>query len=676
MNVRKLPVIAFPALAAASLCHAQEPGQTTERPNILWLTFEDTSASNFGCYGNTCVSTPVVDSLASAGVQYMNAWSCAPQSSPARSSLITGCLATTYGMDIHPVSQETPDGLLFPRLLRDAGYYCTNNNKTHYNTTRDNKACWDECDRQATYNSPRRKAGQPFFAVFNSVASHMGRIRTFHTDGRRDYSLEGIDVDSLKLPSYIPDLPQVRSDYAGHLESTQDIDRWAGLFLDDLRAKGLADNTIIFFFSDHGGCIPRGKGYLYESGLRVPLIVYFPDKWKHLAEGGEGQNHDLVNFTDLGPTVLSLAGVRPPEHMQGKALYGEYADRTKRDVQFAFAGNQLHHYMPVRAVTDGRYKLIRSYIPYRQFALRNYYQWGMPSNKAWDRYVLTGQQNDRRSNGDRSMNATDPWSLPFDVHPAEMLFDLESDPGEVNDLSGDPQYAEILGSLRKKLSDHIRQSVDLGFFLPDTRKGVNQYERVRKDAYPLEDMYKLVEAAGLGKDLKLFEKAVRSESADFRFWGAVGYAMSGREAYSKAAAQKLSGKKISDAIKILTGLLDDENPYVACEAAYALAYWGKPSEGIVRLIKPIVEEDRKIGYSVLECLSLDPAMRPYIMKHAKTLQDAAETLPRKANEDAGLMARGILVNLGLMDIDQLHGPEVYEEGLKLNKGRRKMRPTP
>jgi hypothetical protein len=226
------------------------------------------------------------------------------------------------------------------------------------------------------------------------------------------------------------------------------------------------------------------------------------------------------------------------------------------------------------------------------------------------------------------------------------------------------------------LSDHIRQSVDLGFFLPDTRKGVNQYERVRKDAYPLEDMYKLVEAAGLGEDVKLFEKAVRSESADFRFWGAVGYAMSGREAYSKAAAQKLSGKKISDAIKILTGLLDDENPYVACEAAYALAYWGKPSEGIVRLIKPIVEEDRKIGYSVLECLSLDPAMRPYIMKHAKTLQDAAETLPRKANEDAGLMARGILVNLGLMDIDQLHGPEVYEEGLKLNKGRRKMRPTP
>ena len=127
------------------------------------------------------------------------------------------------------------------------------------------------------------------------------------------------------------------------------------------------------------------------------------------------------------------------------------------------------------------------------------------------------------------------------------------------------------------LEEHIRSTKDLGFFIPDTRTGVNQYEMDRKTGYPLEDMYKLVEAAGLGKDVKLFEKAVRSESADFRFWGAVGYAMSGREAYSKAAAQKLSGKKISDAIKILTGLLDDENPYVACEAAYALAYWEKTS---------------------------------------------------------------------------------------------------
>ena len=171
---------------------AQNNGNRSDRPNILWLTFEDTSASEFGCYGNDAVSTPNVDSLAANGIQFMNAWSCGPQSSPARSTIITGCYATTYGMDIHPVKYDTPPDIFFPQRLREAGYYCTNNRKTHYNSTSPDKACWDECSRTASYNSPDRKEGQPFFAVFNCHVSHMGCIRTFHTDGRRDYTLEGI----------------------------------------------------------------------------------------------------------------------------------------------------------------------------------------------------------------------------------------------------------------------------------------------------------------------------------------------------------------------------------------------------------------------------------------------------------------------------------------------------
>ena len=348
-----------------------------ERPNILWLTFEDTSAYEFGCYGNKDVHTPNADSLAAHGIQFMNAWSVAPQSSAARSSLITGCYSSTYGMDVHPVSYDTPANIFFPQWLREAGYYCTNNSKTHYNSTTDNKSCWDECTTKASYNSPQRGKDQPFFAVYNTVTSHMGRVRTFHTDGRRDYTTEGIYPELLTLPSYVPDLPEVRSDYAGHLEAVQDVDTWLGFFLKDLKEKGLDDNTIIFFFSDHGGCVPRGKGYLYESGLEVPMIAYFPPKWQHLAgEKASGKEYSLVNFTDLGPTVLSLAGVKPPKHMQGKALFGKYASDEKREIQFALAANQLHHFMPVRAATDGRFKYIRSYIPYRQFALRNYYQWG------------------------------------------------------------------------------------------------------------------------------------------------------------------------------------------------------------------------------------------------------------------------------------------------------------
>lgn len=625
-----------------------------ERPNILWVTFEDTSSYEFGCYGNKDVHTPNADSLAAQGIQFMNAWSVAPQSSPARSSLITGCYAPTYGMDVHPVSYDTPADIFFPQRLREAGYYCTNNSKTHYNSTNNNKACWDECTKTASYNSPKRGKDQPFFAVFNTVTSHMGRIRTFHTDGRRDYTKEGIYTELLTLPSYVPDLPEVRSDYAGHLEAVQDVDTWLGFFLKDLKDKGLDDNTIIFFFSDHGGCVPRGKGYLYESGLKVPLIAYFPEKWKHLANGKSGKDNSLVNFTDLGPTVLSLAGVKPTKNMQGKAIFGEYASKEERKVQFAFAANQLHHFMPVRAVTDGHIKYMRSYIPYRQFALRNYYQWGMPSNKAWDKLVLGNH------------NTNPDWALTFDAHPAEMLFDLDKDPGELHDLSSSPEYAEVLAKMRNELSNHIRNTHDLGFFLPTSRTGHVLYDVVRKEKYPMEELYKLVEAAGIGDiaSLPLFEKAIASSHRDMRFWGAVGY------------AELAHKKQISQCPQALADLLKDEDPYVASEAAYAVTYLGKPQEGIARLINPAKEEDRKIGYSSLECISLDPAMRDYIRQFLPQLKEAAETLPRKKNEDSGLMARGILVNLGELDIKLLHGPEAYKEGVKLNHGRRPMVPLP
>ena len=625
-----------------------------ERPNILWVTFEDTSSYEFGCYGNKDVHTPNADSLAAQGIQFMNAWSVAPQSSPARSSLITGCYAPTYGMDVHPVSYDTPADIFFPQRLREAGYYCTNNSKTHYNSTNNNKACWDECTKTASYNSPKRGKDQPFFAVFNTVTSHMGRIRTFHTDGRREYTKEGIYTELLPLPSYVPDLPEVRSDYAGHLEAVQDVDTWLGFFLKDLKDKGLDDNTIIFFFSDHGGCVPRGKGYLYESGLKVPLIAYFPEKWKHLANGKSGKDNSLVNFTDLGPTVLSLAGVKPTKNMQGKAIFGEYASKEERKVQFAFAANQLHHFMPVRAVTDGHIKYMRSYIPYRQFALRNYYQWGMPSNKAWDKLVLGNH------------NTNPDWALTFDAHPAEMLFDLDKDPGELHDLSSSPEYAEVLAKMRNELSNHIRNTHDLGFFLPTSRTGHVLYDVVRKEKYPMEELYKLVEAAGIGDiaSLPLFEKAIASSHRDMRFWGAVGY------------AELAHKKQISQCPQALADLLKDEDPYVASEAAYAAAYLGKPQEGIARLINPAKEEDRKIGYSSLECISLDPTMRDYIRQFLPQLKEAAETLPRKKNEDSGLMARGILVNLGELDIKLLHGPEAYKEGLKLNHGRRPMVPLP
>lgn len=340
--------------------------------------------------------------------------------------------------------------------------------------------------------------------------------------------------------------------------------------------------------------------------------------------------------------------------MQGKALAGKYRSTEKREKQFALAANQLHHFMPVRAVTDGRYKYIRSYIPYRQFALRNYYQWGMPSNQAWDEWVLGGH------------NTCSDWEQTFHAHPAEMLFDLKNDPDELHDLSADADHADILADMRNALSDHIRNTKDLGFFLPNSREGHILYETVRKEKYPLNQLYELVETAGTAtpEALPLLEAAIQSPYADMRFWGAVGY------------AQLAQQQKIKDCPKALQALLQDANPYIASEAAYAMAYLGKAEESIQRLIQPVQEKDRKIGYSSLECLSLDPAMRKHIQPFLPALKQAAATLPHKANEDAGLMARGILVNMGEMKLKDIYGPEAYQNGLDLNHGRRAMVPLP
>lgn len=640
---------------SGSVAMAQEHEVPAERPNILWLTFEDTSSFEFGCYGNNQIETPTIDRLAEQGIQFMNAWSVAPQSSAARSSLITGCYATTYGMDVHPVAHETPQNILFPQLLRDAGYYCTNNSKTHYNTTIDNKSCWDECSKIASYNSPKRKANQPFFAVFNTVTSHMGRIRTFHTDGRRDYRREGIDISTLKLPKHLPDLPEIRSDFGGHLEAVQDVDQWVSIFLQDLKRHHLDENTIIFVFSDHGGCLPRGKGYLYETGLRVPLIAYFPKKWAHLAQQDIGtKNTQLVDFTDLGPTVLSIAGVKPASKMQGKALYGKYKVKEAKKYNYGLGTNQLHNFLPNRAITDGRYKLLRSYIPYRQFALRNYYQWGMPSNKAWDAYILSGK------------NENPIYEQPYQHHEAEMLFDLKNDPWELHNLAHEKASQAKLVELRNALNTHIKETKDLGFFLPSTRFNGCLYDDVRQKDFPLNALYHLANTAGTATrhDLSLLKKALNSPYAEMRFWACVGYAHLGQT------------KQLKHYPKQLKQLLADTDAYVASEAAYAIAYLGNPELGIQHLVYPTIEKNRIIGYSALDCISMDTKMRRYIRPFMPTLRDAAAHLPRLKNEDAGLMARGILVNMGELNIKDLHGPERYKDGLRLNRGRRGIVPLP
>lgn len=643
-------------LALGSLLIGATPAAfPEERPNILWLTIEDTSDYEFGCYGTNEAKTPVIDSLASIGVQYMNAWSVAPQSSPARSSIITGAYATTYAMDFHRNKQKTPSQIFFPQLLREAGYYCTNNKKTDYNSGTPHQVCWDECSDAASYNSSKRKKDQPFFAVFNCLATHMGRIRSFHLDGRRDYRKEGIDPAKLVLPPHLPDLHEVRMDYAGHLEGVQDIDKWVGWFLEDLRKKKLDQNTIVFFYSDHGGCSPRGKGYIYETGLRVPMVVYLPKKWEHLSSKGVRYKESrLVGFNDLGATVLSLAGIEPSKNFQGTAFLGKYEQEAKK-YQFAFTSNQHSSYSPARAVTDGRYKYIRNYIPYRYFSLRNYYQWGMPSNLAWDNLILNRN------------NKNEIFNQPFDHKAGEMLFDLQNDKWELINLADRPEHQTKLNEMRQALSVHIRKTKDLGFFIPTSRSETeNLYEKARSTDFPLTELYDLVEKASTAQpqDLTYFKKYLNHPVNEMRFWASVGIA----ELASKGALNK--------AFPELEKMLADTDDYVASEAAFALTFTEKKKEAFHRLITPLKEEYRKAGYTILEITARNKENRKEMKALISVLKASAERYNIKDNEDPGLIARGVLVNMGVIPITEMYGKDAYKIGLSINKGRRALVPLP
>lgn len=655
-------------LALGNRLWAQTPGGPPQgRPNILWLVIEDTSAYEFGCYGNAAVKTPTIDGLAARGMCFTRAWAAGPQCSPSRASIITGSFATTYGMDWHRKPVQVPNDIFYPPLLRQAGYFCTNNAKTDYNARGAAPMLWDENGGQATYNSPRRGANQPFFAVFNCGATHMSRIRSFDIEERRDFSQEGLDSRALPLPPHVPDLPAIRSDFAYHLEGVQDIDGWVNVFLEDLKAKGLDEDTIVFFCSDHGGCLPRGKGFVYNTGLQVPLVVYVPPKFRSLAGFTPGTASDqLVHLMDLSPTFLSLAGVQPPTWMQGRAILGRHR-ATPRQYQYAFAANQAAHYVPARAISDGRFHLIRSYTPHKPYCLRNGFQWGMPSNLAWDEHALSG-------------HALPQHLQPYRPHPGEMLFDLQSDPFELKDLATDPQHRNTLNRLQAALDDHLRETRDLGLFPPSARQESNLYEWTRETKYPLDELLVAAKTAATAtqSSAATLNEYLQSDKPELRFWGASGWAT--------LAVQNPGAAPSAELLKAI----GDTDDFIAAEAAHALCYLGRGDLGAPALVKSF-SGGSKGAYSALETLALTPvgkeSLRPYLSElqqlagvkiTVSATQEGGDKTESEGNEEGGgdWQARAILVNLGELPVQKLYTPAQRRQGREVNTGRKPIWPRP
>ncbi|MFC6723403.1 sulfatase-like hydrolase/transferase [Halobium palmae] len=437
---------------------------SSQPPNVLWISLEDTSP-RLGCYGDDVADTPNIDGIASNGRTYTEACTTAGVCAPSRAAVITGCYQTSIGahhMRTKHVNEDTP-GLptpyssvpphyvtAFPEYLRAAGYYCTNNEKTDYqfdnsgdgpHDFRPPVSIWDECHDEAHWRN-RPDDDQPFFAVFNPMRTHeMGTWEDGYLGVEGDPETDPAAVD---VPPYLPDTEGVRKAIARQYDNVARSDEEVGRLLDQLEADGLASETVVVVWSDHGEGLPRAKRTLYESGLNVPLIV----RWPGRVDDGE-RSRRLVSLVDLGPTMLSVAGIDVPPWMQGEPFLGP-AERAPREYVMGARDRIDESYDMVRSIRGERYKYIR-----------NYDRTAPPL--VWVPFRARGEAMRDLLRLHAEGELDDPAArLLSGGRPAEELYDLETDPHETENLAGDPQHAGILDELRDAMDDWMDEVGDLG----------------------------------------------------------------------------------------------------------------------------------------------------------------------------------------------------------------------
>lgn len=536
-----------------------------ERPNILWITSEDNSSHWVGCYGNKQAQTPNIDALAKEGVLFENAYSNAPVCAVARATILMGAYSPTMGTQ-HMRSRHAIPETFRPNVeyLSAAGYHCTNNVKTDYNFKGNDNSYWDESSGKAHYKD--RPKGKPFFAIFNITSSHESSL--FDDKPAEPRRLKPQEID---LPPYLPDLPEIRKDYARYHDRVTDMDTQVGKILDDLEKAGLADDTIVFYYSDHGGVLPRGKRYLEETGVKVPMILRIPEKFRHLAPFKPGdRTTEPVSFVDLSPTILSLTGLDKPVQMQGRAFLGtKRVEPAADEMEFLYADRFDELFGMRRGLTDGKWKYIRNFNPDFPTAPYSFYQFGQPGwrafQKAWQDGKLTGIH--------KAL-----WEAPGS---SEQLYDLSADPWEINNLASDPAHAEKLAALRDQLNAMMKEAKDTGLvpeplFAALGKPTLATYVQGNDFNYSkIADLAFNATEIDL-KNLPRLKEAIASSDPTERYWGTVGL--------------RLLGEKAASEVGSLLPLLKDKHPGIRTATAQALFAMGKKDIAAEALIADVTSE--------------------------------------------------------------------------------------
>ena len=523
------------------LLHAQITARS--RPNILCLVSEDNSPF-LGCYGDAYADTPNLDRFAQEGILYQNAFANAPVCSPARSTVITGMYACSLGTHHMRSRNPLPDSIgFFTQYLRAAGYYCTNKAKEDYNTIKPD-GVWDESGQEASWLN--RSPEQPFFSVVNFSVTHESSLHN-HEPTQHDPAM-------VYLPPYHPDTWEFRQAWAQYYDKITEFDRQFGQALADLEMQGLADETIVFYYSDHGGVLPRSKRFLYDSGTRVPLIVRLPKKYQALAPVSPGSQVDrLVSFVDFAPTMLSLAGISIPSHFQGQAFLGSQMT-SEPDYVYLFRGRMDERYDMMRGVRDKRFKYIRNYMSHRIYAQHLVYLWRMSATQSWqdlyDRDELNPVQRQF-----------------FQPKPIEELYDTHTDPHEIHNLALNPEYQDILQQMRTANRLWILRIRDPGF-LPEAEmvlrsEGSSPFEMAQSLDY---DLPRIMDAAEWVNHqeravIPILMTLLLDNDSGVRYWAAEG-----------CVALGAHGPLMQTLLKTL---LEDPSPSVRIAAAEALCHSGQ-----------------------------------------------------------------------------------------------------
>jgi len=442
--------------------------KNSQKPlNVVWISCEDMGPI-LGSYGNDIIKTPNLDKLASEGVRYTNAYSTVGVCAPSRFSIITGMYPARLGAhnmrtgDYHnyktpeEVSHRKNIGVIdkegknipeyevvppthvkpFTEILRTKGYYCANNFKCDYQFNAPFTA-WDEVSSTVSYrDAPKDK---PFFYVWNTLLTHESRI------WERSNQPLTVNPEDIIIPSYFPDIPEVRNDIARKYSNIEAMDKKVGELMNQLEEDGMLDNTIIMFWSDHGGNLLRQKRAVGNSGLNVPLIIRYPNKM----DAGKVDER-IVSLMDLGPTVLSLLNIEPPKHYDGKAIAGPYED-DPREYAFGTADRFDESTDMQRSVLDGRYVYVKNFLPELPLIYRNKYRERITMNSK-----LIQMDSFNMLEGDAAY-------IFMKTKPVEEFYDLANDPYEVHNIIDNPKYFKRINDFRTALENWQKEINDQGF---------------------------------------------------------------------------------------------------------------------------------------------------------------------------------------------------------------------